>query len=374
MADYISELNGQQMDAALKDMAMHDSEAWAKGTRNGVNVNSNDECYHNNSLYYASRANTYATNAAASAAIAQSAIQPGDAAAVLFDRAQSLTNAQKKQAKENIDAGGATNPNLLDNWWWGSASLINQRGVTSNTVVSNQYIIDRWYVYGSGSWAITSSGIQFTNPADSANACLMNQKFPTASFFDGKLLTASVLMGDGTTIYSGTITRTNGTLQHFYTDDYLYITFHSDDYFQIRTRIGTTQTIRAVKLEFGNVSTLANDSYPNKAVELEKCLYYFERVKAVTNNNSIAMGFGNGTSVYAPMTIHPKASTPTLTYSGTVNIGKNSGSTAATAISLYSINNDTGHCTLRVDASNTSGDPYRVIVNAGGYIDFNSDL
>ena len=289
---------------------------------------------------------------------------------------QSLTSAQKETARKNIAAGGS-NQNLLDNWWWGVSGLINQRGVTSGNIVTNQHIIDRWYTSGSGSWEIKSSGIQFTVPAGAATAGLINQKLLAVNYLDGKKLTASVLMGDGTTIYSGTITRHVGTLQHFYNveDDPIVITFHQDDMFQIRTRIGATQIIRAVKLELGEVSTLANDSYPNKAEELAKCQYYFERVKAPSSqNNSIAMGFGNGTSVYAPMMIHPKRTTPTLTLTGAVYIGKNVGSTAASAVSLYTMSPDTGHCTLKVDASNTSGDPYRVLLNSGGYIDFSADL
>lgn len=373
MADYISALTGPQMDAALYDMATHTSEAYAIGERNGVPVDNSDVTYHNNSKYFAQRASTYATTANAAANRAEAAI-PAESAtgAVFFDRVQNLTDAQKKQVQKNIGASGS-NPNLLDNWWWGISGLINQRGVTTATITSTTYMIDRWFVYGSGSYTVQSGGIEFSNPSG-PNACLMCQKFPGTGFFDGKVMTASILMGNGTTIYSGTITRADSTLQHFYQDDSVYISMTADNWFRIQTRIGTTHTIRAVKLELGYASTLAYDSYPNKAEELNKCLYYFERVKAPSYNNSLAMGFSNGTSVYAPMMIHPKRITPTLSYNGTVNIGKNSGSTAATAVALYSCSPDTGHISLRVDATSTSGDPYRVILNSGGYVDFSADL
>ena len=53
MAEYISELTGQEMDAALKDMNDHVSEAWAVGTRGGNPVSAGDDTYHNNAKYYA---------------------------------------------------------------------------------------------------------------------------------------------------------------------------------------------------------------------------------------------------------------------------------------------------------------------------------
>lgn len=44
-----------------------DAEAWAKGTRNGTAVTSTDETYHNNSKFYSEQAATSATNASNSA-------------------------------------------------------------------------------------------------------------------------------------------------------------------------------------------------------------------------------------------------------------------------------------------------------------------
>ena len=78
------------MDAALLDMAEHNSEAYAVGTRNGVPVQSGDETYQNNSKYYADLA---------------AAVITGDVTkAVRWDVQQSLTNPQKQQARENIGA------------------------------------------------------------------------------------------------------------------------------------------------------------------------------------------------------------------------------------------------------------------------------
>lgn len=92
MADYVSTLTGPQMDAALLDMAEHNSEAYAVGERNGIAVASDDVTYHNNARYYAQ--------------IASSQIVGDASSAVRWDTDQSevLTDAQKAQARENINA------------------------------------------------------------------------------------------------------------------------------------------------------------------------------------------------------------------------------------------------------------------------------
>ena len=107
---YVSALTGPEMDAALLDMAQHNSEAWAVGTRNGAAVSSSDETYDNNSKYYA-------TEAEAAAARAEAAVPAGTEGAVLFSQAQSLTgeivegasgttvNGQKGQVMSNLGLG-----------------------------------------------------------------------------------------------------------------------------------------------------------------------------------------------------------------------------------------------------------------------------
>lgn len=96
MADYISTLTGAQMDAALTDMAQHDSEAWAVGERDGIVVQSGDPAYQNNAKYYAELASNVIT---------------GDVTnAVRWDVAQSLDATAKAQACTNIGAVGSASP------------------------------------------------------------------------------------------------------------------------------------------------------------------------------------------------------------------------------------------------------------------------
>lgn len=98
MADYISALTGQEMDAALQDMAEHNSEAWAVGTRNGILVQQGDETFENNSKYWAGQAANY--------------IQGTITEAVRWDMQQSLNASQKAQARGNIGAAANDSPAL----------------------------------------------------------------------------------------------------------------------------------------------------------------------------------------------------------------------------------------------------------------------
>lgn len=97
MAQYQSSLTGPEIDAALTDMAQHDSEAWAVGTRDGSAVTSLDITYENNAKYYSD-------NAMGAAARAEAAVPAGTAGAVFFDQAQTLSDSQKQQARDNIGA------------------------------------------------------------------------------------------------------------------------------------------------------------------------------------------------------------------------------------------------------------------------------
>lgn len=98
MVDYISALTGQEIDTALQDMAEHNSEAWAVGTRNGLSVQEGDETYENNSKYWAGQAANY--------------IQGTITEAVRWDMQQNLSVSQKAQARGNIGAAANDSPAL----------------------------------------------------------------------------------------------------------------------------------------------------------------------------------------------------------------------------------------------------------------------
>ena len=161
--------------------------------------------------------------------------------AVKYNTAQTLTDAQKQQARDNIGAPApytagenisisgsviATkafpcNPNLLDNWYFGNP--VNQRGA-SGTISRLGYFFDRWKLV-SGSVTINSGGIVLNGT--------IAQVLEHAV---GQTVTATVLTPDGVTD----------------------VTPVYDD--ETKTFTVTTQgkTIRAVKLELGTQQTLAH--------------------------------------------------------------------------------------------------------------------
>ena len=128
MAQYQSSLTGPQIDAALQDMANHDSEAWAVGTRDGAAVSSLDVTYENNAKYYSD-------NASSAAARAEAAVPAGTSGAVFFDQAQTLTDAQKEQARTNIGAQGVD----------GTVMILGDLGFASNRYDSTNITAAGWY-------------------------------------------------------------------------------------------------------------------------------------------------------------------------------------------------------------------------------------
>lgn len=72
-----------------------DSEAWARGTRGGVEVPSTDETYHNNSKHYSEQS---ATSASASSTSAKNAASSASAAATSASNAASSASASKTSA------------------------------------------------------------------------------------------------------------------------------------------------------------------------------------------------------------------------------------------------------------------------------------
>ena len=282
MADYVSSLNGSQMDQALIDMAEHNSEAWAVGERNGVPVGSDDVTYQNNAQYYAQQAQSIAP-----ASVTE---------AVRWDIAQTaLTDANKAQARANIDAGknGAwSNRNLLDNAYFvgGGSQLgdgvfpINQRGLTSYS--GSTYTIDRWVIASSAITVSPNAGyLELSGTAGNNFSQVIAPE--RAKGLYGKTVTASALMYDGT-IISGTGTFPTVPASGWNFVGFVYgtdialiigtsLAGRSEFFLQTQT---SSAKVCAVKLELGTVSTLANDLPPDFGEELRKCQRYFTRLSS----------------------------------------------------------------------------------------------
>ena len=252
MADYISTLDGSQMDSALLDMAEHNSEAWAVGERNGVAVSPDDVTYHNNAQYYAQQAQSIAP-----ASVTE---------AVRWDVAQTaLTDAQRTQGRDNINAT-AYNYNILDNSWF----IVNLRGKTTYTDAA--YTVDRWNNGLNTTVTVNANGVTVQNNDSSRR--VFQQAVGNMAIV-GQTCTISIKLQDGT-IYSGTNTiPTSGQTDFLTFDGNTFRLTNQSTYIQVALLVaaGGSVAIRAIKLELGAISTLAYDTIPDYGEELTRCIY-----------------------------------------------------------------------------------------------------
>lgn len=194
-----------------------------------------------------------------------------------------FTDTQKAQARKNIAAGGS-NHNLLDNAYFvgGGSQLgdgvfpINQRGQTSYSSVG--YGIDRWRgETGYASVALATDGLKFCSSTSGQWGTLV-QLVASAKYLAGETVTISAII-DGTLIYTTYTLPSSGSYDLTAVNvNGIYINLYSPDgvniQFRIYTQETTQHTIKAVKLEKGTVSTLANDPPPDFGEERRKCQQY----------------------------------------------------------------------------------------------------
>jgi len=244
-----------------------------------------------------------------------------------------FTDTQKEQFRKNIAAGG-TNPNLLDNWYFvgGGSQLgdgvfpINQRGLTSYGASTKAF--DRWITESGSSVTLSSNGVTFSGTTVS----LFNGA--AAAYLVGKTVTISAQLGDGT-IISGTgvvnpLSQDTMIQAWLPTDGYVaFAIFSGSGSYQFcRIYCGSATVIRAVKLELGTVSTLANDPPPDFGEEFEKCRYYLRYIPLT--RYAIAI---DGANAYMTMIGMPMRGVPTpslVTAGGVRDAGGTSTITSAT--------------------------------------------
>lgn len=177
-----------------------------------------------------------------------------------------------------------SNPNLLDNWWWGNG-VINQRGQTTYT--GGGYTIDRWKSNSTGSTLIVSDGYVILR-----NAYICQ---PFEKLLPHKTYTFSVLYSSGkiSSVTKKVVSDTSSMT--FVYDDTIHCTYFPNlKQFDIATTHNPNDVyVVAIKLEEGSVSTLLNGlSRFNRALELLKCQNHCVVLKG--NSRIVAIGFVNG--------------------------------------------------------------------------------
>ena len=170
--------------------------------------------------------------------------------------------------------------NLLHNWYF--PNPVNQRGV-SGTITTAGYFIDRWKLK-SGSVTIGSAGLTLNG------TIIQISEYPW-----GTKVTASVRMVSGT----ATITYDNTT--------------------KTTTVTSSGGVIEAVKLEYGSVSTLANDAPADYGEQLALCQRFFTYIGGTSVFTGI---FGSTTQarLYIPLPVSMRIASPTITMPSNANI------------------------------------------------------
>lgn len=322
----------------------------------------------------ADQAKGYAAAAKQSADSAATSVE----GAVKYNAPQTLTDAQKAQARDNIDAPApytagenisisgsviATkvqpcNRNLLDNWYFGNP--VNQRDV-SGTISSAGYFLDRWKLI-SGSVAISTDGITLNGT--------MQQVLETAPV---GTVTASALTQAGV-----------GEVVPTYDSASKTVTVTADG-----------EKLAAVKLEMGSQQTLAHqedgvwvlNEIPDYGEELTKCMRYLQIISAPydTSGNGVAIGYANNTvdlwvpiPLAVPMRVSP---TPTIPTGGVslLKVGKTSGSpTDVTKVTGGWAMQTGGACSMRslifAASGLTAGETYALFMRQGAQIVFSAEL
>jgi hypothetical protein len=324
---------------------------------------------------------TAAQNAAASAtAAAQSAEEAATSVdgAVKYNASQALSDAQKAQARANINAPApytagdgiaisgsviATkvqpcNRNLIINWYFGNP--VNQRDV-SGTISSAGYFLDRWKLV-SGSVTINTDGITLNGT--------MQQVLETAPV---GTVTASALTQAGV-----------GEVVPTYNSETKTVTV---------TAAG--KKLVAVKLEIGSQQTLAHqedgvwvlNEIPDYGEELTKCMRYLQVLAAPydTSGNGVAIGYANNTvdlwvpiPLAVPMRISP---TPTIPTGGAAlfKVGKTSNNLKdVTRVTGGWAMQTGGACSMRslifTSSGLTAGETYALFMRQGAQIVLSAEL
>ena len=253
-----------------------------------------------------------------------------------------LTNQQMTPYVQSV-----SNPNILDNGWF----TVNQRAFTSATDTTTLRPADRWYGSVDDSnitIANTANGITISGVPSNAGENLIRHAFEWNRISDkvGKTFTLSIMFADGS------IRSNSGKLILPNTDSWqahitvnipehgIFVQFltykaspsYGEVYIKpLNATSNLSVTIRAIKLEKGAVSTLANDTAPNYQQELAKCQRYFQRISQAGSSDTLCMAtYRNDYTLRTvlPLTV-PMRVAPSVTVSGTVSDYTNSGLTMA---------------------------------------------
>ena len=302
---------------------------------------------------------------------------------------------QMTNAGEHIDGTDVyqSNDNLLDNAYFvgGGSQLgdgifpINQRGQTSY-IGSAATGVDRWWQQYNTNVQLTSAGLRITGDWD------IKQRFARPLPDGTYTLSVDVASKGNTNPLMMTINASYQQIESFpITQNGINTcTFTSDSSnpvqgvaISLAGQAGSDITIRAMKLEKGTVSTLANDVPPDFGEELEKCKRYLQRVKQ-PQGYTASVGFGMvGAASNILRTTIPLSSplrnaeiiTATATNTGQIFVWGNGSHYSVTGVTGRTVLNGNAIVDITVNGTFENYKTYNLILNnADAYIDLSAEL
>lgn len=275
-----------------------------------------------------------------------------------------------------------SNPNILHNPWF----TVNQRALTSLT--SGGYMADRWIIGVSDNTTFTATRnsdgsitIDGTSVVFPQAVALIQKRTTTyINSLNGIKLTASVMFQDGTIksntfVFNSTETRTSILLADTYE---IYTKPTVNEFFCIKPLPGVSITIKALKLEIGEISTLHLDPRPEYATELAKCQRYFQRlVNASTGTQNIGLAIAASATAARWICALPAnmRADPTLSI-GALALQAGGGSqVVSTGASIQQLRGNQAAIGINVASGLTAGTVYLVQHTTDtGNIDFSAEL
>ena len=267
---------------------------------------------------------------------------------------------QLDHTAQQIDDGlniarGVSNPNLLDNWYFGNP--VNQRNV-SGVIDAVGYFLDRWKLV-SGSVTIGSNGITLNGT--------IAQILETAVGTD---VTASALTTEGVVVAS------------------------YDNNSKTISLTGTGQTFVAAKLELGTVQTLAHqdangnwelNEIPDYGEQLRQCQRYFYRFPQIGSSyTDFGIGLAQSATKFYSVIKFPVSmrKAPSLVASGSFRLLSADFNTGVSITSIdynegtNSASSESVKVMATVPSGLTTGSPMYLQANndASAHIDFIADL
>lgn len=281
-----------------------------------------------------------------------------------------------------------TRPNLLDNPWF----QVNQRGKSSYT--GAVYGVDRWVSRSNTITVTVNSNRSITVKNNGTSAAYFSQYIEDGVLPAGKYtLSVNVLSAAGTPTSSGNYCSA-------------YLVYGSDPSFSSNVNVtssgakiystalnptgnvsrvqftisaGCSITMKAVKLEIGSVSTLANDIPPGYGEQLARCQRYYQRIANISASSKALLGQAFATTATLASIILPLPTAmrgiSAVSASG-IQISPNTSSNATNVSSVDSLVSASPYNTKSINLGGTftQGQVYSVWLALSGYIELSADL